>query len=41
MNLASSELKVKKKINDLNVFQNQEIDMRNCDLKRLYLPNRD
>lgn len=41
MNLASFELKVNKKLNDVKVSQKQEIDMKNCDRKHLYLPNRD
>lgn len=41
MNLASSELKVNKKPNDVKVSQKQEIDIKNCHRKHLYPPNRD
>lgn len=41
MNLASSELKVNKKLNDVKVSQKKEIDIKNCHRKHFYLPNRD
>ncbi|ENX41134.1 hypothetical protein F887_02621 [Acinetobacter sp. NIPH 2100] len=40
MKLVRSELKVNKKSNGLNVFQNQKMEMKNHDRKHFYLPNR-